>query len=512
MGTGRGGSLKNNKRTGGTLKPSTPLKLSSSDMRAQKSTGDTPEFAEIDIPDTLTSVVNAVDAAGGKALLVGGAVRDFVATGAKPKDFDVEIHGLDADHVQKILEKHGSVDEVGKSFGVLKMTDEEGNDFDFSLPRRDSKQGEGHKGFSVEVDPTMNLEEAASRRDFSLNSMMMNLKTGELFDPHGGQQDLQDGTLKHTSEKFAEDPLRVLRAMQFAGRFGLKLDPKTAELAKSLKGEFKTLPKERVWGEWEKWAEKSKDPAAGIQALLDADWADLFPHLAEISGVERNPKWHPEGDVMAHTKHTLTAAAEIADREKLEPRDRAILMLAILTHDFGKIPTTHTKADGNISSEGHPEHSEAMAMDFLNAINAPKSLKKPGEEAKPLKRAVMALAREHMAHVKKEINPAFVRNLAARLGNDTNIEMLSHVMEADAGGRPPLPKKHPAPKMLEIARQEGVDKAPPKPLLTGKMLAAMGVKSGSEMGRILREVYQKQLDAEINTPEEAQSLVKQFIG
>ena len=112
---------------------------------------------------------------------------------------------------------------IGKAFGVIKFRDDEGNDYDFSLPRRDSKTGEGHTGFDVQVDPNMSPKEAASRRDFTFNSIAYDPLTNELHDYYGGKNDLENKILRATDmEKFGEDPLRVLRGMQLISRIGIK--------------------------------------------------------------------------------------------------------------------------------------------------------------------------------------------------------------------------------------------------------------------------------------------------
>ncbi|MCA9759883.1 MAG: polynucleotide adenylyltransferase, partial [Candidatus Eisenbacteria bacterium] len=184
--------------------------------------------------------------------------------GGVPKDFDVEVYGLGLDRLTELLRRHGRVHAVGRSFGVLKLCLPGGLDVDVSLPRRESKAGRGHKGFLVEPDPQLRLEEAAARRDFTINAMAYDPVAGELLDPFHGRADLAARILRHVGPAFAEDPLRVLRGMQLAGRFGLAMSPETALLARSLFGEHDTLSVERVWAEWEKWAGKSTRPSAGL--------------------------------------------------------------------------------------------------------------------------------------------------------------------------------------------------------------------------------------------------------
>lgn len=243
-----------------------------------------------------------VDAGARLVTLVGGAVRDLVQ-GREPKDLDLEVFGLSAEQTEAALSQFGKVNAVGRSFGVFKVT-VDGEDFDVSLPRRDSKVAEGHKGFEVTVDEGMTVEEAAARRDFTMNAMAVDVMTGELHDPFGGVQDLQARVLRHTSEHFSEDPLRVLRAMQFAARFNMTLAPETVELCRSLVGEAASLPVERVWGEWEKMLTKGVNLAAGLRVLEETGWLATLPELQALVGLAQHPEWHPEGDVWEHTVHS----------------------------------------------------------------------------------------------------------------------------------------------------------------------------------------------------------------
>jgi len=454
------------------------------------------------IPVTLQKIVDRVVDLGGRALLVGGAVRDFISTGAAPKDFDVEIHGLSVDAVKKLLSDFGDVKAVGESFGVLKLTDDEHNDFDFSLPRRESKQGKGHKGFLVELDETMTPREAASRRDFTINSMMFDLATGQLDDPFNGQQDLEAGILRHTSDAFADDPLRPLRGMQFAGRFGFVIAPETCELTKTLVHEFHALSVERVWGEWHKWATKSRFPSKGIQALVDMGWDVLFPEIAVLKGLEQEASWHPEGCVLSHTMHTVDAALEIADRDGLVGDERAIALFGALCHDFGKSETTSLNEDGRIISHGHDRAGAPIAEAFMLRIGAPNSFLV----------AVPALVGEHMVHVSGNLCAKGVRRLADRIDGKTTIEMLDRIIEADHNGRPPLPKGHPVPELMQLARELAVERSKPQPILAGRHLIALGMKPGVGFGKILKEAYELQLNGILCAEHEAVDWVRAQIN
>lgn len=225
-------------------------------------------------------VLNQLRNSGFSPYVVGGSVRDALM-GADSKDVDIEVYGASPEEVVKSLKKIGNVDEVGKSFGVLKIAID-GEDFDVSLPRRDSKVGDGHKGFTVEVDADMTLMEATARRDFTINALMYDDKTGHIIDKHNGLEDLKNGYLRHVSDAFDEDPLRVLRGVQMASRFNMKLHPDTIVKAETLKDQFNDLAVERVQVEFEKLYTKGKAPHKAIQLLQDTGWDKNFAGLSKV--------------------------------------------------------------------------------------------------------------------------------------------------------------------------------------------------------------------------------------
>jgi len=227
----------------------------------------------------LIELSNKISSIGGRAFLVGGCIRDAIL-GFKSKDIDIEVFNITKDELLEILKQFGDIDTVGESFEVIKLTTFN-QDFDISFPRKETKIGEGHKGFITEADPFMDPREAAKRRDFTINALMLDINTFQLFDFFNGLEDLHNGILKHTSDAFAEDPLRVLRAMQFASRFNLTLHPDTIELAKSLKSEFHTISKERLWIEFEKLLTKGQFPSKGIDVLFKTEWVKCFPSINE---------------------------------------------------------------------------------------------------------------------------------------------------------------------------------------------------------------------------------------
>jgi tRNA nucleotidyltransferase (CCA-adding enzyme) len=440
----------------------------------------------------LGNIFEAIRLAGGRPLIVGGWVRDLIL-GRQSKDIDVEVYGLDVDVLSSVLAQFGDVDTVGASFGVLKV---HGLDVDFSLPRRENKEGRGHKGFIVSPDPDMTVEEAAARRDFTFNALAWDDETNSLIDPFQGEADLRDHILRHTSSHFGEDPLRVLRGFQFCGRFDLRPAWETVEVCRSLAVEFDTLPRERIWEEWWKWASRSVRPSAGLW-FLRVTWATLFPALAGILHTTQDLTFHPEGGVWEHTCLAVDVAASIADRETLSAEDRAVLVFAALLHDVGKAETTQI-VDGHIVSPGHAEASVSLGAEFLVQIGAPAWL---------IGR-VLPLVQEHMAHLSAHTFRA-VRRLALRLAPST-LRELCWVIEADHSARPPLPGGLPAEaaRLLEIGALEHITDSRPAPLVMGRHLLPLGWLPGLALGRVLAAAFEAQLDGAFYTVEDGVAWVQ----
>src|SRR5581483_10494171 len=403
------------------------------------------------LPEPLHVIVRDLRAAGYRAVVVGGAVRDALL-GGQPKDFDIEVYGVAYDRLAEFLARYGRIDLVGKSFGVVKLNTG-GHDYDFSVPRRDSKFGLHHRDFQATFDPQITPREAASRRDFTINAMAYDPVTGEILDFFGGQEDLRNCVLRATSASFAEDPLRVLRGMQFACRFDLTLDPQTAAMCRSIVDQYGTIAKERVADEFMKWAVKSSRPGRIAEYLSASGWEVHFPEIARLAGVPQDPHWHPEGDVGTHTMHVVNAAARIAARENLQGDARAVLLFAALAHDFAKATTTALRErDGVLrwTSWGHEADGGPMARAFLSRI---------GIKAAIIDR-VVPMVENHLAtsSIGPGVTPRAVRRLAMRLAPAT-INDLLRLIEADYSGRPPLPAGLPegAIKIREMAEAQAVD-------------------------------------------------------
>ena len=439
-------------------------------------------------------VAKLLKSSGGRALLVGGCVRDGLL-GIPAKDIDMEVYGLDADAVEAALKPHFRLDTVGRAFGVFIL---KGLEIDLALPRRESRIGPKHTDFKVEGDPTMSPREAASRRDFTVNAISYDPLTGEQLDPYDGAADLQARRLRHVSEAFSEDPLRVLRGMQFIARFDLTPAPGTIELCRQLSPEH--LPMERLWEEWKKLILKGHQIGDGLRFLKACGWLQYFPELKALDGCAQDPKWHPEGDVWVHTLHCLDAYA--AQRTGDEWED-LIVGLAVLCHDLGKPDTTYTDEDGRIHSPRHDVLGVPVAQRFLERLTRQKKI---FEE-------VLPLVEQHMrplALYRDGAGDSAIRRLAARV---KRIDRLVRVAHADTYGRPPIqPEGFPEGQwLLDKTAELAIQDNAPKPILLGRHLIDLGIKPGPHFSKLLDRAYEAQLDGAFTDVEQGRDYLKTLV-
>lgn len=457
------------------------------------------------LPEQLLAICRALRAVG-RPRIVGGCVRDWLL-GLESKDFDIEVAGSDYESLVRALAPFGSADLVGRSFGVVKLR-LAGVEYDFSLPRRESKTGAGHRGFAVAPDPTLSDSEAAARRDFTINSIAYDPQTETIIDPHNGRADLHAKVLRHTSAAFVEDPLRVLRGMQFAARFDLALAPETAELCRSIAGTLGELPLERIWAEWDKWAVKSVVPSKGIAVLEQTGWLAHFPEIAAMAGVPQEPDWHPEGDVLTHTKHCLDAVVGLQDWQKSDPAGRRILTLAVLAHDFGKPSTTvRVKKRGALrwTSPGHEQAGVPLAATFLQRIGAPLQLID----------SVGPLVAHHLAHHhgQAEFTDSAVRRLARKLA-PASIDDLCVVMTADHLGRPPLLSPDSERRIQALhdkAHALALQATAPRPLILGRHLLELGMTPAPRFKPILEAAFEAQLEGAFSDEAGGRAWIAEFL-
>ncbi len=447
----------------------------------------------ITLPPVLDPVLQEL-AQHGRPRIVGGCVRDALL-GHPSDDIDIEVGGIDFDGLESLLKPFGATDVVGRSFGTIKLH-RSGEQFDFSLPRRESKTGAGHRGFKVNPDPYLSDAEAAARRDFTVNAMAWDPVAGELIDPLGGREDMANRVLRHCGPAFREDPLRVLRGMQLAARFDFELAPETAELARSMQDDFGELPVERVWGEWDKWATRSIRPSRGLRVLQQTGWLAHFPEIAALVNTPQEPEWHPEGDVFEHTCHCLDALVKDLDWSAAPAEKRRRLMLAVLCHDLGKPSTTErVEKNGRLrwTSPGHAHAGIEPTRNLLARIGA----------SPRLLPFIEPLVQYHLAHIDSGSTPpsaSQIRRLARKLAPATLEELLT-VMRADCRGRPPKDDPETLARLDQMAAKAeelAVKDAAPKPLLGGRDLIARGFEPGPQFGRVLAEAYEAQLAGEFD--------------
>jgi tRNA nucleotidyltransferase (CCA-adding enzyme) len=442
-------------------------------------------------------IAEAVRAAGGRALVVGGWVRDRLL-GRESKDIDIEVFGVKADRLRALLEALGRVETVGESFQVYKL-----GDIDVSLPRRESRSGHGHRGFDVTGDPSMTIGEAARRRDFTVNAIAWDPLDDEYLDPFDGRGDLSRRILRVVDPgTFADDSLRVLRAVQFAARFGFELDGQARVLCGAIP--LDDLPPERIWGEIEKLLSAPR-PSTGFGLALELGAIEkLFPELHALVGCPQEPEWHPEGDVWVHTLQVIDQARTRVD--DLRRPERIVMMLGAVCHDLGK-PATTAFVDGRIRSIDHEDQGVAPATAFLDRLNV-RSI-----DGYDVRRQVLGLVAQHLKpgmwfKVRNEVGDGAFR----RLSQKVDLELLSGLAKADCLGRVPGTFNCDAMDwFLERARSLGVERRPPAPILLGRHLLELGLLPGPRVGEILRAVYERQLDGTVTTLDEAIAVAKSIV-
>jgi tRNA nucleotidyltransferase (CCA-adding enzyme) len=447
-------------------------------------------LADPALREILRRIEHTIRRGGGRVWLVGGSVRDLVL-GRQPRDLDIEVVGLPPGQVHTLLTEYFSVQFVGKAFEVFKL---QGLPVDLSIPSRMLTDDTSLPGLLRQADPDMPIDEALARRDFTINAMAWDPDTMELRDPFNGRGDLDARILRHASNRFAEDPLRVLRGMQLSARFELTVASETVTLCRTLSQE--SQPCERLWEEWKKLLLQGGKPSLGLQFLRHCGWLRFYPELAALEGCPQDPVWHPEGDVWIHTLHCLDWFA--AERTGQEPDDLAV-GLGILCHDFGK-PATTREEYGQVTSRGHESEGEDPTRRFLERLT----------NRQDLINEVVPLVRCHLrprALYDANASDSAIRRLAKQV---QRIDRLVRVARADHAGRPPKQfDGFPAGEwLLTRAQQLAVDRRPPPPIVMGRHLLEIGVQSGPDMGRLLDDCYEAQLDGDFGTLEEGLAYAK----
>lgn len=466
----------------------------------------------IQIEPVVFNILQELDRKGHQCLVIGGAVRDAIL-GLEPKDIDIEVYKISYEDLMRFLSWHGKVDLVGKKFGVI-VFHPNGSEmkYDFSVPRKENKAGTGHKGFDVMFDIDMTIKEAAERRDFTFNALAYDVINGQLYDYYGGVQDLENKTIRHTSGKFNEDYLRILRAMQFQARFGFEIHPDTIsvmkEMLQSNTEEFFELSVERVYEEWKKWAEKGVRHDLIFKFMRDTGLIEYYPDLKMLKYTPQDKIYHPEGDVEIHTELCLAYLDKITG---IDATDKTIVVMATLLHDIAKPQTTEEQMKNGrmtITSNGHEAMGGVVAKKFLSGIGFSDDLIHP----------ICNIIANHLAGVNISAITSTagqvkaVKKLSRRLFPAT-IKQLLCVMAADTNGRGGTEYKAPAGgnEIIEIAMNLKVTEKQYEYVLMGRHLIEAGLKPGTDFKIILNASYTAQENGEFSDVDGAKKWLAEFL-
>lgn len=437
------------------------------------------------LPNILKTISQTLQKHHAKAIIVGGSVRDHFLK-IPSKDYDIEVYGLDTiEQLETILSKFGSVNLVGKSFGVLKFVHEK-EEYDFSFPRLEFKVGKGHRGFDVKTDGNMTFNKAALRRDFTINAMGYDIEKKVFLDPFGAQEDIEEHLLRHIDDNsFVEDPLRVYRAVQFCARFGYELAPETKKLCLDMikEGMLEELPKERIYTEFVKLLLKSSKPSLGFELMRELGILRYFPELEAIISVPQN------ANVWEHTMQSVDAMVGLFGKDE---KQNLKYMFALLCHDFGKAAII--KEDGQIK-----------------AIESTKSFMYRLTSEHDLIESILPLV-EHCPKPSQFYAAKVTDKAIRKLATKVNIEELVTIAKADFLGRTAQESSHGPYEagewLLEKAKALKVQNKPLGNLLQGRDLIALGLEPSPKFTTILDEVYELQMEGRVYTKEDALRYVK----
>jgi tRNA nucleotidyltransferase (CCA-adding enzyme) len=446
-------------------------------------------------------ILKAISEAGGRPLIVGSYVREKVINNQRavpevfdPKDIDIEVFQMPVRQLIDILGTFGEVDCSREALGIFQFRGSP--QWQFSIPCSKKMVSKGHKDFIVDLNPDMQLADAASHRDFTINSMAMDPFSGEIHDPFGGANDLKNHILRRTSEFFSEDPLRVLRGFQLCARFNLKADDATLNACEQLISDYYTLPKELIWAEWYKWSQ-SLHPEMGLDFLARCCWLPIYPEIFGMVNLPLHSDIKRIGDVYCHTRFIVEAIALYNSYvPNMSPDNRAVMVFAALCHDFGKVSTI-TNDETGIHFYGHDIAGEELTGNFLTSIGAPIDIIEQ----------VIALVECHMQTIPlidatdDDVADEMVRRIVRDV-EPSNIWRLYHLILADESDRPPrrFDWSSGAKQMLEIASSMGIINDAPKPILMGRhLIEHVNMTPGIAMRIVLRRAYEAQLEGEFNT-------------
>ena len=409
----------------------------------------------------------------GKTYYVGGYVRDKLRA-KENKDMDIEIHGISPEELEKILDQLGSRMEIGESFGIYRL---KGYTLDIAMPRKETATGQKHRDFKVLVNPYIGTYQAAQRRDFTINALMQDVLTGEIIDHFHGVRDLQNGIIRHVNDQtFPEDPLRVLRAAQFAARLNFSVAEETLSLCKNM--DLRTLSKERVEAELEKALMQAEKPSVFFEVLRKMQQLSVwFPEVEQLIGIPQNPRYHAEGDVWAHTMMVLDEAAKYRRKTK-HPLG---FMLTALVHDFGKIVCTET-INGTIHAYQHEQKGLPLIRTFLHRIT----------NQKKVIHYVLNLSELHMKPNRLAADQASVKATNKLFDQAAEPLDLIYIALADSNGRI-TSDMHPSAHEFLMKRLALYHEMMNRPYVTGKDLMEAGLTPDRNFSEILSYAHKLRL-------------------
>ncbi len=438
--------------------------------------------------------------ADGEVYEVGGTVRDdLLGQSRSTKDTDILVTGIPYDRLAQRLSRHGRVDLVGRSFGVIKfryfLSATETALFDVSLPRRELSTGIGHRDFEVDFDHSLPVEDDLHRRDFTINAIARSLRTGQLVDPLDGQIDLNDRVLRMTCDtSFVDDPLRMLRGVQFAARLGFDLEAATAAAMRRHAAKIASVSAERIWEELTKLLERAEQPSIGFHLMNDTGLLEhVLPELAACVGVDQPGPYH-EYDVFEHTLRVVDAAPH-----------RLRVRLAALMHDIEK-PSTRRVIDGG-------KRATFYGHDVIGARTARQVL-----DRFPVGASVIAdvatLVERHM--FADPMTDRGLRRLIRRVGPELIFDLLD-LRRADIVGQGKGGTFDEVDELESRIRSEIKRKAPfsthDLALSGGDLMQVFGLPQGPLIGRILEHLLEKALDhPEDNTHSRLIAHAREFLA
>jgi len=412
----------------------------------------------LEYPNFLNKIFDKLEKNSAKPIIIGGFVRDSLLNIAS-QDIDIEVYNVSSfKKLENLLKEFGSINSVGKSFGVCKLNINKYN-LDFTLPRIDSKISSGHLGFDIEIDKNLDFTTASRRRDFTMNAIGYNVVNKKLLDPYGGIKDLSNKTLKMVDAKtFVEDPLRVLRAVQFCSRYELKMNNELFLLCKNMieKNLLLELAKERIYEEIKKNLLKSKKPSLGFELLKKLDALKYFTNLDLLN----EKSWHRSMD-------TIDAIASLTITNK---KRKEVLMLASICYTF----------------------NASQIESFISSLSNDKSLLKS-----------ITILCENLNTILDMSSNRFSNYDVLKLATYVNIEDLSILSDALFGvGKDVFAKA----KELNVVNK----KAPA--ILLGRDLISAGLKPSNEFSYILDSAYEAQIRGIFSSLVEAKEWLDNFLA